>query len=334
MPTTGSGGVSAGGSDGSTLTIPRTGGAQTQPTSGDTSIAAIPKIENQPPTIQDQVSDPIGAIQGQQINARLGSFFDEDGPSAIELRVEGRLPNGVQVLMAPGGVVQLYGEASDFGQFEVRIAAVDPQGLISRAIPVRIDVDRGGVNPAVRDYILGYNGGTCFLSRPMDLGPQTAQIEVFAAEIPPVVAFDADFKRDQGFEAQIGLRLVTQDQCALVNALDQVGPQAMDNSLRVVLIKDEIASGDTLRGRIEGGDGAKLFLFDHLGGMTDLSDFVKTSGGETSFSIPISASGPQILIAARPRNSASADPNAGLELLLGAAQRGEASLALGFFMIK
>src|SRR5690606_2915062 len=147
-----------------------------------------------------------------------------------------------------------------------------------------------------RDYILSYEGGDCFLSRPLELGPQLASIEVFASEekVQPVIDFDAAFKREMGFEASIGMRPISPEQCPLIHALDQVGAQAIDNSLVIDLDRDELASGDRLSGKVRGGQGARLFLYDHLGGLTDLSRYVETRNGETGFSVPVTATGPQI----------------------------------------
>lgn len=83
-----------------------------------------------------------------------------------------------------------------------------------------------------------------------------------------------------------------------------------------------------------GGQGARLFLYDHRGGLTDLSGYVQTLSGETGFVIPVTAVGPQILVATRPRAGAEIGVPGRLEQIIGAARRGEASLALGFFVMK
>ena len=329
-------------SGGGDLPLPRTGVAQPQQPSGggaatdSTAIASIQPPQNQPPTIESASSGPLAVAQGQSVNARLGSFFDEEGPSAMTLKVEGTVPNGLAIRLAEGGVAQLYGTPAEFGDYEIRVAAVDPEGLVSQPIPVSLNIAPPVENKTVRDYIIGYNGGDCFLSRPLELGPQLARIEVFADQqkVQPVLDFDAAFKRDMGFEANIGMRAITEQQCPLIYALDQVGPQALDNSLIIDLDRDELAAGDDLQGKIKGGEGASLFLYDHLGGLTDLSGYVETRNGETGFSVPVTAQGPQILIAARPREGADVAASAGLDALLGAAQRGQASLALGFFIMK
>ena len=327
---------------GEDLALPWTGPAQSQRPSSEGNladspvVASVPPPQNQPPTIESASAGPLSVPQGQPVNARLGTFFDEEGPSAMTLRIEGTVPNGLAIRLAEGGVAQLYGTPAEFGDYQIRVAAVDPEGLVSQPIPVSLTVAPPVENKAVRDYIISYNGGECFLSRPIELGPQLAQIEVFADQekIQPVIDFDAAFKRDIGFEANIGMRPISDQQCPLIHALDQVGPQALDNSLVIDLDRDELTAGDELQGKIQGGQGASLFLYDHLGGLTDLTSYVETKNGETGFSVPVTARGPQILIAARPREDAGVTASAGLDALLGAAQRGQASLALGFFIMK
>lgn len=337
LPADGSGATAVTGSD--TPAMPQTDRPQGTASAGpaeDAAIAAIPAPENQPPTLLDPLGGMLDAVQGQEMNVRLGTFGDEEGQAGLRLDVQGTVPNGVSLRLAEGGVAQLYGTPAEFGDFDLRVAAVDPQGLVSRPVALTLSVAPPAANRAVREYILGYDGGDCFLSRPMELGPQLARIEVFAAEsrVQPVLDFDAAFKRDMGFEANIGMRPISENQCSLIHVLDQVGSQALDNSLVIALDSDELAAGEALSGSIAGGEGARLYLLDHAGGLTDLSEFVEGRKGWTGFTVPISASGPQILIAAKPREGAGIPPTANLEELLGAAQRGQASLALGFFMMK
>ncbi len=335
-PSDGTGSVSVnGGSDGG-ITAPPTGGGQIQQPQGgqgNTQLSAIPKPENQPPTLRNAHQGAVNAVQGEAINLVLGSFFDEEGPTGLTLNVDGTLPAGISIRLVDGGTVQLFGTATEFGTFAVQIAAVDPQGLVSRPASLSLVIAQPSAHSTVRDYILGYDGGTCFLSRPVTLAERTAQIEVFAAQVPPAIAFDSDFKRDQGFEANIGVRLISDAQCPLINALDQVGPQAMDNSLVITLARDELTSGDRLQGVVKGGEGARLFLFDHLGGLTDLSARLTPGAGGASFGLPVQAEGPQILIATKPRPGSGVSADLTLEELLGAAQKGQASIALGFFIM-
>lgn len=344
-PTVNSGGLApAAPSDSGTdtgLALPRTGTADapSAPSSSadDTSrLAAVAAPQNQPPTIRNRAPGTLSAGQGEPLNVRLGEFFDEDGAQNLELRIQGDVPNGLSIDMGRDGIATLSGTPAEYGDYDLKIAAVDSDGLLSQSIEVALTVERPFANRNVRDYIVGYDGGECFLSRAVELGPKLARIEVFAAEseIPKVIAFDEDFKTDNGFEAKIGMRPISPDQCTLVKVLNQVGPQALDNSLVIRLTEDQLTSGDRLAGKIRGGQNARLFLFDNEAGITDLSQFVETRGGETGFALEISGSGPQILIAARPRDGSGLGPEASLNQLLAAAQKGQASLALGFFTLK
>jgi serine/threonine-protein kinase len=319
--------------------IPNTGQPQ-RPTvaasASDPAIAAIPAPENEPPTLSDALAGPLAAKQGQEINLRIGAFDDEEGAGGLRIDVQGTLPKGVSVRLAEGGVAQLHGAPGESGEFDFLVAAVDPQGLTSRPVAVRLSVGPPDETRSVRDYILGYDGGDCFLSRPIELGPRLARIEVFAAEsrVQPVLDFDAAFKREMGFEATIGMRPITDDQCGLIHALDQLGPQALDNSLAIALERDELASGNHLSGTIRGGEDAKLYLFDNAGGVTNLSNYLANRNGEVGFSVPISGAGPQILIAAEAQDDNELPATVSFEELLAAARRGDVALALGFFIMK
>ena len=331
-----------GGDDGDGFALPRTGGGAapstpSTPGGGTTELAAVAKPKNQPPTIRSRAPSTLSANQGQSLNVRLGEFFDEDGAVNLKLKIQGDVPNGLTIRMVEGGIAEMFGTPAEYGNYNIKVAAIDSEGLISASITVALSVERPVENRKVRDYILAYQGGDCFLSRPTELGPQLARIEIFASkdEIPRIYEFDSKFKVDNGFEAKIGVRLITADQCELVRVLDQIGAQALDNSLVIRLIKDQLLPGDTLTGKVKGGRGSRLFLFDNLAGIADLSGFVREEGGETGFSVPISGgNGPQILIAARPRDGSGVSADASLNQLLAAAQQGKASLALGFFILK
>jgi hypothetical protein len=303
---------------------------------GDVPTAAIPAPENRPPTLRDALGGRLDVLQGEPVNANLGVFDDEEGAAALRLDVRGALPGGLDLRLAQGGVVQLYGTPAEYGDFEIRIAAVDPQDLIGPPITVTLEVEPPAAIRTLRDYILGHDGGECFLSRPTELGPRLARIEVFAAEsrIQPVLDFDAAFKRDMGFEAQIGMRPISDAQCALVQRLDGLGPAALDSALAIALERDEPAAGEIVAGTIRGGEGARLFLVDAAGALADFSGSVHTDAGRTSFSLPVTGSGPRILIAARALPGASLPPSASLDDVLDAARRGDAALALGFFIAK
>ena len=329
------------GSDGG-LTLPSTGvGAGSgltvpAPTSsGSTSgVAALPT--NSPPTIVSSLTEPLGAARNVPLDSIIGTFFDEDGPEKLRLQIDGFLPAGVSARLTSEGRVQLTGTPREYGSFPLQIAAVDPEGAVSDAFVFTLNILETKDNLKAWKYISNYPGGDCTLSRPDVLTETTAIVEVFAAEsaIDRIYQLNDDFIRDMGFEADFNVRLIAAAQCPLIHAMDQVGPAALDNALVIELSRDELTTSDRLVGKVQGGDGAKLYLYDSQGGLHDLSADLKTVAGETGFDIEMSGTGAQILIAAKPRPGSNIDPSQGIDYMLGAARRGEASLALGYFTME
>jgi hypothetical protein len=331
----------AGGIDVDPLQLPKTGAGAAPPSTlgqpaagtGDSAIVvSLPPSENQPPKILDHILAPIDGSRGEALDLALGRFDDEDGAGALQIRQEGRLPNGVE-FVGTGGEARLRGRPAESGNFSIKVVATDPQGLIA-SFPVELSIRAPGAFRDLREYITGYDGGDCFLSRPLELSERQARIEVFVAEAEPLFRFDGDFKRDRGFEASIEGRLITPAQCGLMHALDQVGPHALDNRLQFRIDKDQLKSGETLSGRVSGGSGARLFLYDSSGGITDLAPYTSEGTQGTSFRLPLQADGPQVLVAAIPEAASGLGPSAGLEQLLGAAQQGKAALALGYIVVE
>lgn len=328
---TGSGGVVTlpGAGSGGTLLGPTPSAVDSSP-----QVAALP--QNSAPTIVSNLTEPLGAARNVPLDSIIGTFFDNEGPENLRLQVDGQLPTGVSARLTSAGNVQLTGTPQEYGSFPLKIAAVDPEGAVSEAFVFTLNILSTKDNIRAWNYISNYPGGECTLSRPDVLTESSAVVEVFAAEsaIERIYKLNDDFIRDMGFEADFNVRLITDDQCPLIFALDQVGPEALDNALVISLSRDELSGSDRLTGKLQGGNGAKLYLYDSQGGLHDLSSDLRTVGGETGFDVEMAGTGAQILIAAKPREGSGIDGNSGLEALLGAAQRGAASLALGYFTMQ
>ncbi|MEM9060518.1 MAG: protein kinase [Pseudomonadota bacterium] len=325
LPSTG------GNSGGGTLLSP----TQT-PSASDSSLLAATRPAGEAPTILNRQPAPLGLARNVPMEALVAEIFDEAGAEKLSLEIDGFLPAGVAAQVTSEGRVLLSGTPLEYGSFPVRLAARDPDGQLSDAIEITLTVASTKENLRAWKYISDYPGGVCTLSRPDVLTESSAIVEVFAAEsaIDRIYKLNDDFIRDMGFEADFNVRLISEDQCPLIYALDQVGPAALDNALVISLTRDELSGNDRLEGKLQGGSGAKMYLYDSQGGLHDLSQELRTVGGETGFSIEMAGTGGQILIAAKPRPGASVDPNAGIERLLGAAQSGEASIALGYFTME
>ncbi len=154
----------------------------------------------------------------------------------------------------------------------------------------------------VRRYVEQYNGGDCFFILPVAASSNAAVIEGFGASTAPFDTLDKAFKRDLGFEASIGVRLVTQAQCPAIKFLGQLGgPQA--RAPRINLNSVEVKNGETLSGTIENFANrvVELLLVSDSGEVRNLSYLLKPGTDSLSFSIGIERSGggdgPQLVMA-------------------------------------
>ncbi|WP_332699165.1 serine/threonine-protein kinase [Bosea sp. (in: a-proteobacteria)] len=173
--------------------------------------------------------------------------------------------------------------------------------------PPAAPVEREPRTPAERSerYIATYDGGPCFFLWPTSIGDKRVSIEGFGSSAPPFVAFDAAFKRTQGFEAQISLRSVTTAQCPMVDFLRQLG-RGIDRSPVMQIGAFTMKSGDTLSGTVESDARQNLavLLVGDDGLVYNLANYMRREGGKASFSLKLestAASGapvrPQAVIA-------------------------------------
>jgi serine/threonine protein kinase len=154
----------------------------------------------------------------------------------------------------------------------------------------------------VRRYIEQYNGGDCFFIIPVAATANAAVIEGFGASTAPFDALDKAFKRDLGFEASIGVRLVTQAQCPAIKFLSQIGGNQA-RAPRINLNSVEVKNGETLSGTIENFANrvVELLLVSDTGEVQSLSYLLKPGIDSLSFSIGMQRNsggdGPQLVMA-------------------------------------
>ena len=124
------------------------------------------------------------------------------------------------------------------------------------------------------------------------MSSNAAVIEGFGASTTPFDAFDKAFKRDLGFEASVGARLVTQAQCPAIKFLSQLGGNQA-RAPRINLDSVEIKNGETLSGTIENFANrvVELLLVSDSGEVKNLSYLLKPGTDFLSFSIGMQRSG-------------------------------------------
>jgi serine/threonine-protein kinase len=153
-----------------------------------------------------------------------------------------------------------------------------------------------------RRFVEQYSGGDCFFMLPVAISSSAAVIEGFGASTAPFDALDKAFKRDLGFEAAIGVRLVTQAQCPAIKFLGQYGSY-QSRTPRINLNSIEVRNGETLSGTIENFANrvVELLLVSDSGDVQNLSYLLKPGTDSLSFSIGIQrgggGDGPQLVMA-------------------------------------
>ncbi|WP_422383139.1 hypothetical protein [Roseibium album] len=161
----------------------------------------------------------------------------------------------------------------------------------------------------VSAYVANYDAGNCAHLSVMSAGTDTARVTAFGSAIDPFVLFDQRFTTDQGYGADIEVRLVTGRQCALLDALgvsngvEAPGLVELDRTVvtsgtRVsgVIQRDlplgRIAQAEEAGLELDGKGPPELYLIDDAGQIHDGRSFVRvqtstaTLGG-WRFSIPV-----------------------------------------------
>ncbi len=112
-------------------------------------------------------------------------------------------------------------------------------------------VDVASIDPLaqVSSYIAGYDAGGCTHLSVTSAGVETANVTAYGVAIDSFLRFDQKFRTDQGYEAKIEVRLITEKQCALIENLGlSEGIEAPD---LVTLDKTVVRSGTALSGIIQ-----------------------------------------------------------------------------------
>jgi serine/threonine-protein kinase len=159
-------------------------------------------------------------------------------------------------------------------------------------------LDGPGRAERIRKYVAQYSGGDCFFILPVAVSQNAAVIEGFGASTAPFDTFDKAFRREQGFEASVGVRQVTEAQCPAVKFLSQVGSDQA-RAPRINLSATELKAGETLNGTIENFANrvVELLMVSDRGEVQSLSYLLKPGIDSLSFTLPTGrASGPQLLL--------------------------------------
>ncbi|VIO76354.1 Serine/threonine-protein kinase PrkC [Bradyrhizobium ivorense] len=146
--------------------------------------------------------------------------------------------------------------------------------------PVRSD--------AVRKFVAQYDGGDCFFVIPVAIGASAAVLEGMGASTAPFEALDRAFKKSQGFEPSIGVRLVTSAQCPAVSFLSRLRGES-SRTPRISLGSVKLRPGEVLAGNVENFANrvVELLLIGDDGQVQNVSYLLKPGTDALSFSSEI-----------------------------------------------
>jgi hypothetical protein len=184
---------------------------------------------------------------------------------------------------------------------------LNPVSSMARPAPVGGGpINTSRVDEIIR-YVEEYDGGNCFYVVPVAINESEAALEGYGVSTRPFSFLDTAFRREIGFEAAIGVRVVTPAQCPAITFLARLRGTGAPH---LHIDGSALRPGDTLTGTVVGygNRNVELLLVSDTGIAENMSHLLKPHPEGKSFDIAMlrraGASGgqPQLLIAiASPR---------------------------------
>ena len=126
------------------------------------------------------------------------------------------------------------------------------------------------------DFIQRFDGGSCFYAIPADVADTAVRIEAYGGGVAPAERLLRQFQARFGIEPDIGFRPVTERQCAALDFAAERRTAGVDRAA-IALQEDIVASGETVRARIEGLGASELVVL-----FVDGHGFVQDASAATS----------------------------------------------------
>ncbi|MEO1306717.1 MAG: hypothetical protein AAFV38_01970, partial [Pseudomonadota bacterium] len=143
-------------------------------------------------------------------------------------------------------------------------------------------------------WMQSHNLPTCAYATVQSATPSTFVIEGFAPTADPFWTLHDEFQTRFGTEPDIGVRLIKEAQCPVLDFLSRLDPDR-SRSPFLSLDKTVLKSGEPIRGLVEGIGSREvwLFLVDSEGAIYDLSGrLVPEGSGRSSFSVALRPNDP------------------------------------------
>ena len=156
------------------------------------------------------------------------------------------------------------------------------------------------------DWIKAFSGGPCFFATTVSASPNQVKVDGFGDRVEPFRQLLSGYAAKFGSEPQITVGIIRSPQCPATDLLRAL--PANGDPPDVALDKYELAERDAMTGSVETRPGSStyLLLVDHDGMVHNLDAFLRRTGGQATFSVPLglatagadrAAGVPQLLLA-------------------------------------
>jgi serine/threonine protein kinase len=208
------------------------------------------------------------------------------------------------IALAGGGAYYFYAVQTPIAPVSPPPSPDKPQTALGEKPSSPAAQPRTSAAETIRSFIEHYNGGNCIFLTPVAIGEHAALIEGLGSSDKPFIAFDTEFQRAIGFDPDIRVLQVTEQQCPAIAFLAQLRGGST-RSPRLDIDQENLRNGGVLNGMVDGYGtrNVDLILVSDVGTVQNVSSRLKPGTDAKTFNIDIrrtdGASGrqPQLLIA-------------------------------------
>jgi serine/threonine protein kinase len=200
------------------------------------------------------------------------------------------------------------------------------------------------------EFVNAYDGGDCFFVAPEAVDEGRATLDGLGSSVAPFEVLDYEFKRQNGFEASIGVHQVMPEQCPAVSFLFRTRNQR-GVAPRLDAVTTGLKEGGPLTGSISefGNSNVELLLAADDGYVRNLTALLKPSGNAKVFTIGIRKTSPGpprpqlliVVVSSKPLEALRLPPDGSLaeqvfpQVLAEASQSGQAlNVSAKYFMLE
>ncbi len=268
----------------------------------EASPSPIPVPTSTPPRASQAVVVVDGATVDEDYISALPPFNVGANARGLALRAEPNPPEGLTFVDLGAGLSQISGKPTRPGAFAFDVVATNAAGLSARMAvklvvapaPVPAIAEPSPTRPTPLDkataFLDGFDGGACFLVRPLPGARSVSTLQGVGVEIAPFQRFDASYTREVGVEPQLGLRLIAAAECPALDLI-RLGSANGAAAPRIALASYDVGRGKPLAGTISnlGGRRLALLLVDNDGIAHRLEAKTLPGGDSATFSVPLVA---------------------------------------------